>query len=191
MRIKNSKKTHELMTHSSGFNKLHESQLLLSKLLNKNIIEIIYTKDLEISEKKKKILKENFFRNLGKPVSKLIGKKEFYSREFFVDSFTLDPRPESELIVDCVKKIKFKNHNLSILDLGTGTGCLLVSIYLELKNKINCGFGVDICEKALKFAKKNANKFGVSKNLKIGDLVFNIKGKFDNSINPLTLKKKK
>ena len=50
------------MTHSSGFNKLHESQLLLSKLLNKNIIEIIYTKDLEISEKKKKkILKENFF----------------------------------------------------------------------------------------------------------------------------------
>ena len=157
MRIKELlKKTHELMTHSSGFNKLHESQLLLSKLLNKNIIEIIYTKDLEISEKKrKKFLKKIFFRNLGKPVSKLIGKKEFYSREFFVDSFTLDPRPESELIVDCVKKIKFKNHNLSILDLGTGTGCLLVSIYLELKNKNNFGVGVDICEKALKLPISN------------------------------------
>ena len=195
MRIKELlKKTHELMTHSSDFNKLHESQLLLSKLLNKNIIEIIYTKDLEISEKKrKKFLKKIFFRNLGKPVSKLIGKKEFYSREFFVDSFTLDPRPESELIVDCVKKNKFKNHNLSILDLGTGTGCLLVSIFLELKNKNNFGVGVDVCEKALKVANKNANKFGVSKNLKFikSNWFSNIKGKFDIIVsNPPYIKKK-
>ena len=63
--------------------------------------------ELKITEKKKKkFLKKIYFRNLGKPLSKIIGEKEFYSRQFFVNSFTLDPRPESELIVDCVKKLK-------------------------------------------------------------------------------------
>ena len=74
--------------------------------MNKNIIEIIINMSLKLQKKKKKFLKKIYFRNLGKPLSKIIGVKEFYSRQFFVNSFTLDPRPESELIVDCVKKLK-------------------------------------------------------------------------------------
>ena len=62
--------------------------------------------NLKYQKKRKKFLKKIYFRNLGKPLSKIIGVKEFYSRKFFVNSDTLDPRPESELIVDCVIKLK-------------------------------------------------------------------------------------
>ena len=103
-----------------------------------------------------------YFRNLGKPLSKIIGVKEFYSRQFFVNSFTLDPRPESELIVDCVKKLKkIEKNNLKILDLGTGSGCLLISIILEIKRKNIYYVATDKCVKALEVAEKNAIKFGI------------------------------
>ncbi len=174
------KKTNQLLTWKSTFNRTYESQLLLSSLLNKSLVEIISKRDLKISEKKKKkFLKKIFLRNLGKPISKLIGTREFYSRKFFINSFTLDPRPESEIIIDCIKKLK--NNNLKILDLGTGSGCLLISIMLELKKKAISGVGVDICEEALKVAKKNAKKFGVNKNLSFirSDWFSEIKQKFD------------
>ena len=81
------------------------NQLLLSNTLKKSLIEIILSKDLIISEKKKKkYFKKVFLRNLSKPISKITGISEFYSREFYVNTFTLDPRPESELIVDYAKK---------------------------------------------------------------------------------------
>ena len=60
--------------------------------------------------------------------------REFYSREFFVNSFTLDPRPESELIIDCIKRLKIEKRNdVRILDLGTGSGCLIITLVLELR----------------------------------------------------------
>ena len=94
-------------------------------------------KDLVISDKKKKkFLKKIFLKISFKPLSKIIGYKDFYSREFFVNSYTLDPRPESELLIYSIKKLKkIKNKNLKILDLGTGSGCLLITIFLEIDRK--------------------------------------------------------
>ena len=63
---------------------------------------------------------------------------EFYSREFFVNSQTLDPRPETELIIDLIKNFKGNfSKSIKILDLGTGTGCIIISLYLELIKKKN------------------------------------------------------
>mgnify|MGYP001239933759 CR=1 FL=1 len=188
-------KTNKLYTWNSTFNKIYESQLLLSNTLNKSLIEIILSKDLIISEKKKKkYFKKVFLRNLGKPISKITGISEFYSREFYVNTFTLDPRPESELIVDYAKKIlKTKKNKLKILDLGTGSGCLIISIILELKKNNIFGVGIDICEKALKVAKKNAKKFGIKENLNFikSDWFTEINQKFDLIIsNPPYVKKK-
>ena len=188
------KKTNQLFKSHSFFNKNYESQLLLSNLLNKNIIEILINNELKISEKKKKkFLKKIYFRNLGKPLSKIIGVKEFYSRKFFVNSDTLDPRPESELIVDCVIKLKkLKKKNLKILDLGTGSGCLLITIILEIKKKDVYYVATDKCERALKIAKKNAKKFGIEKKLNLiqSDWFSNVKEKFDLIIsNPPYVKK--
>ena len=184
------KKTSKLITWESSFSKVYESQMLLSNLLNKNFIEIILRKDLKISEKKKSFLNK-FFRNLGKPISKIIGSREFYSRNFFVNSYTLDPRPETELIVDYVKKRQIKN-TLKILDLGTGSGCLIISIILELKEKKISGVGIDICDKAIKIAKKNAKKFGMQKKLTFikSDWFSEINQKFDLIVsNPPYIKK--
>ena len=186
------KKTNKLITWESSFSKVYESQMLLSNLLNKNFIEIILRKDLKISEKKKKFLKQIFFRNLGKPISKIIGSREFYSRNFFVNSYTLDPRPETELIVDYVKKRQIKKNTLKILDLGTGSGCLIISIILELKEKKISGVGIDICDKAIKIAKKNAKKFGMQKKLTFikSDWFSEINQKFDLIVsNPPYIKK--
>jgi release factor glutamine methyltransferase len=91
----------------------------------------------------------------GEPVSKILGKKEFYGRDFIVNSDVLDPRPDSELIIDTAKEL-FSNRNekLKFLDLGTGSGCLLLTLLLEFRDAR--GVGIDISEKAIKVAKRNS-----------------------------------
>ena len=76
------KQTDQLLTFNSTLDKKYEFQLLLSNLLNKNIIEIIINHELKITEKKKKIFKKIYFRNLGKPLSKIIGEKSFIQDSF-------------------------------------------------------------------------------------------------------------
>ncbi|MDG2186953.1 MAG: peptide chain release factor N(5)-glutamine methyltransferase [Hyphomicrobiales bacterium] len=91
----------------------------------------------------------------GEPVSKILGKKEFYGRDFIVNSDVLDPRPDSELIIDTAKEL-FSNRNekLKFLDLGTGSGCLLLTLLLEFRDAR--GVGIDISEKAIEVAKRNS-----------------------------------
>ena len=93
-------------------------------------------------------------RAVGMPISKIFHHREFYGLEFYVTEDTLDPRPETELIIDNVLSFYNTEEEIKILDLGTGTGCLAISL-LSVFYKSNA-VAVDISEKALTVAKKNA-----------------------------------
>lgn len=97
----------------------------------------------------------------GEPLSRIKGMREFWSLPFQLNESTLDPRPESELIVEAVLKwiAPRTKEPWHLLDLGTGSGCLLISLLHELKNA--SGVGVDIEEKALSMAQNNAELNGV------------------------------
>jgi release factor glutamine methyltransferase len=92
----------------------------------------------------------------GEPLSRIKGMREFWSLPFQLNEHTLDPRPESELIIEAVLKWigPRTKEPWRLLDLGTGSGCLLISLLHELKNA--SGVGVDIEEKALSMAQNNA-----------------------------------
>ncbi len=162
----------------------YESILLFSKVNKINSNNYYVNTKKKISKTKVNIfLKKISMRGIGKPISKIIGKKEFYSREFFVNSNTLDPRPETELIIDLIKNYEMKRPKpLKILDLGTGTGCIIISLFLELYKKINISCdAIDISDDALKVAKKNAIRHNVSSKINFykSNWFSNIKHKFD------------
>ena len=84
----------------------HESIIIFKNILKKSYLDILSNSDLKISISKKNKILENLFKRLkGKPLSKIFGVKEFYSRQFITTEHTLDPRPETELIIDTVKKL--------------------------------------------------------------------------------------
>ncbi len=133
-----------------------DSELLLSKVLKKKREELLTNLSQKIN--KKKILSFNKLilrRSLKEPLAYIIKEKEFWSKMFEVDKNTLIPRPETELMVEQILKI-YKNKKIFILDIGTGTGCILISLLSELKSSY--GLGIDISKKALYLAKKNAIK---------------------------------
>jgi len=112
------------------------------------------------------------------PVAYITGKKEFWSEDFVVNNATLVPRPETELLIHKVINF-FKNRTINILDIGTGSGCILLAILKELN--LSRGIGIDISAKAIQTAKvnsKNLNLLNHAK-FKICDLSkYNI-GKYD------------
>ena len=149
----------------------HESVIILKDVLKKSYTEILSNSDLKISITKKNKILENLFERLkGKPLSKILGVKEFYSREFMTSEDTLDPRPETELIIDVVKKLSkdLKKKKINILDIGTGSACIIITITLELMSKFNIhAMGLDISKQALEVAKKNLIKFNLNKKIKL------------------------
>ncbi|MDE0781165.1 MAG: peptide chain release factor N(5)-glutamine methyltransferase [Alphaproteobacteria bacterium] len=93
------------------------------------------------------------------PVSHILGEREFWSRPFFVSSDVLTPRPDSETLIEAVlEHVSDRKKPLRILDLGTGSGCLLLTLLAELSEAT--GTGVDVSEAALSVAKRNAEQFG-------------------------------
>ncbi len=142
-----------------------DSEILLSKVLKKRREEIISTLDKKITPdqiiKFKNLIKRRSFRE---PIAYITKEKEFWSKIFEVNKNTLIPRPETELMVEKLTKI-FKKKPISILDIGTGSGCIIISLLSELK-KSN-GIGLDISGKSILIAKKNADKHLKSNNLKL------------------------
>ena len=94
-------------------------------------------------------------RSLNEPIAYILKKKEFWSRNFEINNNTLIPRPETELMVEKLVYI-YKQKKINILDIGTGSGCILISLLSELKQS-NC-IGIDISKKALKIAIKKFQK---------------------------------
>ena len=133
-----------------------DSEILISKVLGKKREEILINdhqavKQTEIEEFSNLIER----RLLKEPIAYITGEKEFWSKSFEVNRSTLIPRPETELLIEKLIEI-YKYKNIDILDVGTGTGCILISLLSELKNSF--GVGIDISKSALKIANQNAKK---------------------------------
>ena len=156
-----------------------DSELLLAKVLKKKREEILINLEQKICSKHIYIYKDLIFRrSLNEPLAYIMGEKEFWSKNFSVSKDTLIPRPETELMVEKLIRI-FKEKKISILDIGTGSGCILISLLSELKT--SKGKGIDISKKALLIAKKNAERLGVLNKLRFLNKSINTKfnQKFD------------
>ncbi len=141
-----------------------DSQILLSHILDIPRWKLITERDLEISDEK---VKEYFYilkkRTEGYPVAYLTNKKEFFGLTFYVEEGVLIPRPETEILVEEVLKKLPKDKEITGLDIGVGSGAIIISL---LKNRPNLRmYGVDISEKALEITKKNAKIHGVEDRL--------------------------
>ena len=141
-----------------------DSEILLSKILGKSREEILITPESKIKFKAEKDFK-NFIkrRTLKEPIAYITQEKEFWSKRFEVSKHTLIPRPETELMVEKLIEI-YNDKKISILDIGTGSGCIIISLLSELNN--SRGIGLDISKEALIIAKKNAEKNNIFKKIK-------------------------
>ena len=157
-----------------------DSEILLSESINKDKRHIILNSK-EILNKKQL---DNFIsfierRKNGEPIAYLINKKEFWKNEFYVNKDVLIPRPDTETLIEQVLKIYSKQSQLQVLDIGTGSGCILLSILKERPNFY--GTGIDISKKSINISKFNANKLHLTNRAKfIHSSVDNFKnGKYD------------
>ena len=167
-----------------------DSELLLSKTLNKPREEILVNLDQQINKRNFVIFKKYLQRRFNnEPVAYILGEKEFWSKKFQINKDTLIPRPETELMVEEILKIN-KKRKISILDIGTGSGCIILSLLNVLKDSY--GTGIDISKKALFIAKKNAIKHNLINRVKFKNVSFEcyVSNKFDLIVsNPPYIKK--
>jgi release factor glutamine methyltransferase len=116
----------------------------------------------------------------GMPVAKIIHSKWFYGLEFYTNKHTLDPRPDTETLVESVIKDCDTNKPRSVLDLGTGTGCIICALCKNIPEL--SGVGLDISKSAIRVARKNVKKLNLNQQIKIkhGDFSnFKSQKKFD------------
>ena len=156
-----------------------DAQIILSDIMGMKREFLITNNKENISEKVMEKYDVAIKRRIKRePIAYIIGKKEFWSQSFRVNYSTLIPRPESELLV--YKLISFfKNKKINILDIGAGSGCILLSLLKELH--LSRGIGIDISPEAVKTAQLNSKKLNLfcrSKFKVVGIDDFNI-GKYD------------
>ena len=134
-----------------------DTELMLAKIANTSREKILINDNINIDNKKVKNFKKMLERrgNNSEPMAYILNKREFWNTDLFVNKDVLIPRPETELIVDKLKEI-FKNHSPYVLDVGTGSGCIIISLLEELKK--SKGVAIDISHMALRVARKNAKK---------------------------------
>ena len=166
-------KNHDIHSHEL------DAQIILSDIMGIKREFLITNNDTNISKKVLDKYNIAINRRIKKePIAYIIGKKEFWSQNFKVNYSTLIPRPESELLI--YKLISsFKNKRINILDIGTGSGCILLSLLKELN--LSRGIGIDISPTAVKTAKLNSKKLNLfyrSKFKVVGIDDFNV-GKYD------------
>ena len=168
-----------------------DSELLMAKIINKDRNYILLNSNTYLN--RNDLI--NFYslikqRSLGKPIAYLTNKKNFWNSEFFITKDTLIPRPDTELLVENVLRLTKQKNKINILDIGVGSGCILLSILKERNNFY--GTGIDISKNCLNICKINAINLKVNSRLKLykSDVdKFNL-GKYDLIVsNPPYIKK--
>tara|TARA_B100000686_G_C16755850_1_gene955414 strand:- start:1285 stop:2133 length:849 start_codon:yes stop_codon:yes gene_type:complete len=166
-------KNHNITSHEL------DAEVLIANILGVNKEFLLLNNGLNISKNIRKKFDFAINRRIKRePVAYITGKKEFWSESFKVNHSTLVPRPETELLIYKVVNF-FKNKSINVLDIGTGCGCILLSILKELYYAR--GVGIDVSSKAIQVAKVNSKNLNLSyrSEFKVSELSkFNI-GKYD------------
>jgi release factor glutamine methyltransferase len=168
------------LKRSNNLNSRLDSEILVSHLINIPR-ESIYSKLKEnLPSSKTEELQNLVSRRVKKePIAYILNNKEFWSTNFYVDRSVLIPRPETEVLIDLIlSQINNKNNYFNILDIGTGSGCILVSLLKELTKAK--GIGIDKSSKAIAVAKKNSTSQHVDsrssfKNINLENIKFDKK----------------
>ncbi len=184
-------KANKILGSSSSKSPKLDSEILLSEVINKNRQYLILNSNEELIKENIKsfdhLLKR---RKRGEPIAYLVKKKEFWKENFYINKNVLIPRPDTELLVEETLKLFNVNSKLNILDIGTGSGCILLSILKERRNFF--GTGIDISKKAINVARFNAKMHQLSNRVKFynSDVDKFLIGKYDLIIsNPPYIKK--
>ena len=143
-----------------------DSEVLMAKAINKNRHYVL----LNFNKKINKDNLKNFYklinkRSCGEPIAYLTNKKFFWNSEFFVNKDTLIPRPDTETIIENILKLTKHKKKQNILDIGVGSGCILLSILRERENFY--GTGIDLSKNCLNISRINAINLKVSNRLKL------------------------
>jgi len=149
----------EILKKNNIYTNQLDAEILLSKLMNKKRERLIINSDENVSNeiiRDYNTLLER--RSKKEPIAYIVNHREFWSKDFYVNKHTLIPRPETELLCEHVIKL-YKDKEFNFLDIGTGTGCILLSILSELKRAK--GIGIDVSKKAIDVAKKNSINFNL------------------------------
>ena len=155
----------EILKSKSIINASLDSELLLAEVLKISREKLL----INLNKEAKNSEIEKFLFNINKrinniPIAYILRKKEFWKTNFLLDRSVLIPRPETEILVEEVLKNIKKKQKKNILDVGTGSGCILISI---LKDRCHCmGTGIDLSRNALKIAKINAKMQHLSNRIK-------------------------
>ena len=143
-----------------------DSEILMAKTIKKDRNYILLNAHNNINKNELNYFYELIKqRSLGNPIAYLINKKSFWNSEFYVTNDTLIPRPDTELLIESVLNLTKQKNKINILDIGVGSGCIILSILKERKNFY--GTGIDICKKSLNISKINAFKLEVNSRLKL------------------------
>ena len=139
-----------------------EAKILLKEATGLKSSEIICESEVRLtSNEVQKLVNLSRRRYSREPIFYILGSREFWSLDFNVDERVLSPRPDSETLIQTVREILLdQNNTMSILDLGVGSGCLLISLLKEYK--YSSGLGVDVSFPAIQVARENAHKLGVN-----------------------------
>ena len=147
-------------------NPVLDSQILMSEAIKKEKEFIILNFDKEISNKSFKYFNKLIhLRSRGEPIAYLTKKKYFWKYKFTVNRDVLIPRPDTEVLIEEVLKLTKNKDSLNLLDVGVGSGCILISILKDKKNFY--GTGIDISKKSLDTCKINGKNLGVINRLKL------------------------
>jgi release factor glutamine methyltransferase len=142
-----------------------DARILAAYGLGLSPLDLIRAPDRPVSTTEAAAATALFRRRASRePVSRILGTRDFYGRTFELDASTLDPRPDSETLIDAVlatvRRAGLAERPLRLLDVGTGSGCLLLTLLAELPNAT--GAGSDISQAALERARSNAGRLGVA-----------------------------
>ena len=143
-----------------------DSEILMAEVLNEDRTYILLNSQKKINPDLLNIYNKLVsMRASRKPIAYLTNKKYFWNSQFYVSPETLVPRPDSEIIVENILRLTKHKNKLKILDIGIGSGCILLSV---LKEKVNFyGTGIDISKNCLKISKINAINLKVDSRLKL------------------------